>query len=177
MSKTAKPEQTKTGAQKDLKKQDTLEELPEEQVPPPPRTVVMLLDSYPEKMIDIREQIEREEEEKMIAQQKAAEEEEKKKKQKLQDSQLAGHNKSVHDNKSQVQEEVKNKRKDSADVKHLENEPLHFCYTQNKNVLNIDTSHGVHEIDQMIAESYHGVHVSFWVYFESIKYDHPSRPS
>lgn len=175
MSKPAKPEDKKAGAAKDLKKQDTLEELPEEQVPPPPRTVVLLLDCYPEKMIEIREEIEREEEEKLIAQQKAAEEEEKKKKQKLQDSQLAQHNKSTQENKSQTQEDAKKKRKDSTDIKHLENEPLHFCYTQNKNVLTIDTNQGVHEIEEMVAMAEHGVHVSFWVYFESIKYEHPSR--
>lgn len=175
MSKPAKPEDKKTGAQKDLKKQDTVEELPEEQVPPPPRTIVMLLDCYPEKMIDIREQLEREEKEQLIASQKAAEEEEKKKKQKLQDSQMVNANKSTLENKSQLQDDAKKARKDSADIKHLENEPLHLCYTQNKNVLTIDASQGVNEITDMIDFAQHGVHVSFWVYFESIKYDHPSK--
>lgn len=157
---------------KELKKQGTEEELPETEVPPPPRTVMMLLDAYPEKMIEIREQIVNEEEEKRAAEQAKESEDPKKNQSKLAESQV--HNKSTQENKSQM-EDSKKKRKDSADIKHLENQSLHLCYTQNKNVLNIDASRAYPEIEEMISHSDHGVHVSFWVFFESIKYEHPSN--
>lgn len=158
---------------KELKKQGTEEELPEDEVPPPPRTVVLLLEAYPEKMIEIREQIVREQEEREAAEEAKESEEQKRNQSRLAESQA--HNKSTQENKSQTQEDSKKKRKDSTDVKHLENNPLHLCYTQNKNLLNIDASHSIAEIDAMVHDTDHGAHISFWVFFESIKYDHPSN--
>lgn len=174
MTKTGQSPADKQAASKELKKQESQEEIPEEPVSPPPRMVAMLLDAYPEKMIEIREQIDREEEERRLEMEKQMMEEEKKKQSKLQDSQIAN-TKSSQENKSQVQEDAKKKRKDSLDIKHLENQELHFCYTQNKNVLTIDADQCYDELDCMMMDNYmNGTHVSFWVYFEAIKYEHPS---
>ena len=165
--------------QKDFKKQETMDDLPEEQVSPPPRTAVMLLEAYPDKMIQIHEQLEHEEQtakEAELARSSVDIDPKKGGRSTIQESQLIN-NKSqmATHNASHHPEDEKTKRKDSSDVKHLENEPLHFCYTQNKNVLHIDASKSADEIQQMIDDHPDGYHITFWVYFESIKYDAPSR--
>ena len=176
----------KKDAHKELKKQESMEDVQEEQVPPPPRTAILLLEAYPEKMIQIHEELEAKEHEAMRAEEEAMRaEEDKKKAEAANKSGLHGNKSQVMNNKSAVvdkahagtahPEEEKKKRKDSFDVKHLENDPLHFCYTQNKNVLLIDTNKGVDQIMEMIDGQELNSHISFWVYFESIKYDHPSR--
>jgi len=177
MSTTEKPKTTteKKEPTKELKKQESMEDVQEEQIPPPPRTAILLLEAYPEKMIQIHEELEAKEQEAIREEEERqrAEEEKKKGGDNMGKSQVA--NKSTLQDKSQVPEDDKKKRKDSTDIKHLENEQLHFCYTQNKNVLLIDTSQGVDQITEMLEGPELNSHISFWLYFESIKYDHPSR--
>ena len=179
MSSMEPLKEKKQNETKDLKKQETMEELPEDEVAPLPRRVVMLLDAYPEKMIHLKEEEERKQQQKDEEERRAIEEEEKKKKKDGTASQT--HNKStMGENRSQVQgsqaEEQKLKRKESTDVKHLENEEIQFKYIQDKKVLTIEPEQkGVQEIQEMCHQSEHGPHISFWVFFDSIKYDHPSR--
>lgn len=180
MSQNAKTGEKKPEAPKELKKQDTQEDLPEDEIAPQPRRVVMLLDAYPEKMINLREDQERAEQEKLEQRRKAVEEEERKKK-KPTEGAGAGQNKStVAENKSQVQgsqaEEKKQKRKDSFDVKHLDNPEIEFAYEQVKNVLHVSPRpEGVSQIKEMLEQPEHGPHISFWVFFDALKYEHPSR--
>ena len=165
--------------QKELKKQESMEEVLDEQIPPPPRTAILLLEAYPEKMIQIHEELEAKEMEAIRAEEEARRSEEEKRKGDNMAKSQVGHNKSTLGDKSHAgqghPEEDKKKRKESFDVKHLENDPPHICYTQNRNVLLVDTSQGIDQITEMLDSQEPNIHISFWVYFQSIKYDHPSK--
>jgi hypothetical protein len=146
-----------------------------EPVPPPERKIAIFLDAYPEKMIKLREAIELEEQKREEAQRLKEQEEANPNKSSPKKPEV---NKSHLESKSGNPADPNNKdkekpRRDSFDVKHLEASELHLCYHQNKTVLTIDSKKSIPELREMM-DSGPETHYSFWIYFQSINYEHPS---